>query len=99
MIRELKNIICRIAGHSWRYKDYSNWMNENGGSYDFKASRNCIRCNEHGYLYKEWEIKNVEIKRLKLNYKIGDINLADRQPDLSHYSDGVKVVSWQKQKL
>ena len=46
-----------MVGHSWRYRDYSSWMNENGDSYDFKASRNCNRCNQYGYLYKEWEIK------------------------------------------
>jgi hypothetical protein len=58
MIQKIKNALCKITGHRWRYKDYSGWMNQNGDSYDFKASRNCTRCNQHGYLYKEWEIKN-----------------------------------------
>lgn len=58
MIQKIKETVCKITGHRWRYKDYSNWMNENGGSYDFKASRNCTVCNQHEYLYKKWEIKS-----------------------------------------
>ena len=58
MVQKIKNTLCKITGHRWRYKDYTNWMNENGDSYDFKASRNCTRCNQHEYLYKEWEIKS-----------------------------------------
>ena len=49
--------------------------------------------------HKEWTIKNVEIKRLKLSYTIGNINLCDRQPNLTHYSDGVKVIAWKRQKV
>ncbi len=48
--------------------------------------------------HKEWEIKNVDIKQLKLSYQIGEINLSDRQPDLIHYSNGVKVIAWKRQK-
>lgn len=58
MIQKIKFSLCKLIGHSWRYKDYSNWMKENGDSYDFKASRNCARCNQHEYLYKDWEIKS-----------------------------------------
>ena len=48
--------------------------------------------------HKEWKIKNVEIKRLNFSYKVGDINLSDSQPVLTHYSDGVKVIAWGRQK-
>lgn len=48
--------------------------------------------------HKEWEIKNVDIKRLKLNYKIGDMRLTNK-PDITHYSDGVKVIAWKKAKI
>ena len=58
MIQEGKNILCRIVGHSWRYKDYSNWMSKNGGRYNFKASRNCTRCNQYEYLDENWESKS-----------------------------------------
>ena len=49
--------------------------------------------------HKEWKIKNVEVKRLNLSYKVGNINLADRQPILTHYSDGVKVIAWRRQNV
>ncbi len=49
--------------------------------------------------HREWELKNIDIKKLKLNYKIGDLNLTDKQPDLSHYSSGVKVIAWKRQKI
>ncbi len=48
--------------------------------------------------HKEWEIKNVDIKRLELSYKIGVINLTNK-PDLTHYSEGVKVVAWERMKI
>ena len=46
--------LCGLFGHTWRYKDYSNWIKEDGAPYDFKASRNCARCNQHEYYIKEW---------------------------------------------
>jgi uncharacterized protein len=48
--------------------------------------------------HKEWEIKNIDIKKLNLNYRIDDINLTSK-PDLTHYSDGVKVVAWPRTKI
>ena len=60
MKKKLANKLCYVFGHLWRYKDYSDWMKENGDSYDFKASRNCSRCNQQEYLYSDWvtETKN-----------------------------------------
>lgn len=49
--------------------------------------------------HKEWKINDVEIDRLNLNYKIGDICLSGQQPDLAHYSNGVKVLAWGRQKI
>jgi len=48
--------------------------------------------------HKEWAIKSVEINRLKLGYKMDKLNLSDRKPDFAHYSDGVHVVAWGRQK-
>lgn len=45
--------------------------------------------------HQEWTIKDVEIKRLDLEYKMGEISLTGL-PDVAHYSDGVKVVAWPK---
>jgi hypothetical protein len=54
------NFLCRLIGHSWRYKDYTNWMQVNGDDYPFKASRNCSRCKQNEYYYSDWqsEIQN-----------------------------------------
>jgi hypothetical protein len=56
LINKANNTLCRLIGHSWRYKDYSNWMKENGEKYDFKATRKCSRCHLHEYLYEEWQV-------------------------------------------
>jgi uncharacterized protein YqjF (DUF2071 family) len=48
--------------------------------------------------HKEWEIKNIELKNLNLNYKIGDITLTSN-PVFKHYSNGVQVFSWKKIKV
>lgn len=49
--------------------------------------------------HKEWDLKSVEIKMLDLSYKIGGLNLTNKQPNLSHYSDGVKVIAWKRTRI
>lgn len=56
----------------------------------------CYRYDVH---HKEWILKAVQIKHLDLNYSIGEINLNERPPDLSHYSEGIKVLAWNRQKI
>lgn len=46
--------LCKFIGQRWRYKDYSNWMKENGEAYDFKASRHCLWCDQHEYFSGSW---------------------------------------------
>ena len=58
MIQQTLNTLCKLIGHSWRYKDYSNWIKDNGDRYDFKASRKCSRCAQKEYLFQDWEIAN-----------------------------------------
>lgn len=48
--------------------------------------------------HKEWILKEASIKSVALNYSIGNIRLTET-PDLVHYSEGVKVLSWKKQEL
>lgn len=54
-MHQLTKPICKIVGHKWRYKNYSNWIKENGDNYDFTASRNCARCDQNQYLNSEWK--------------------------------------------
>ena len=56
LLGKANNTVCRFIGHNWRYKDYSNWMKENGEKYDFKASRKCTRCHTHEYLFDDWQV-------------------------------------------
>ena len=70
-----------------------NWLTE----------RYCLYLDKGTLIYrydihhKEWEINDVEITRLDVNYRIGKISLTGK-PDLIHYSDGVKVIAWEKVK-
>ncbi len=73
MIKNIAQLLCKLAGHHWHYKDYFNWKKENGDNYDFKASRNCSRCNQSEYLYEDWKMENkkspYDIKNLCLSAK------------------------------
>jgi uncharacterized protein YqjF (DUF2071 family) len=61
-----------------------------------------IDINEIIYRYdihhKEWKIKNVKLKKLNLKYNIKKLNLTNK-PNLTHYSNGVKVVAWKRTKI
>ena len=69
------------------------------------TERYCLYLEEQGKYYrydihhKEWEIKNVDIKNLSVKYKIGEIDFNNLQPQLTHYSEGIKVVAWKKEEL
>lgn len=75
-------------------KALDNWLTE----------RYCLYLDKDNAFYrydihhKEWEIKNVELKQLNLNYKIGNISLSN-ETDLVHYSEGVKVLAWKRAKI
>jgi hypothetical protein len=45
---------CNLLGHSWRYKDYSNFMKANGEKYDFTIARHCTRCQKRSYFNGKW---------------------------------------------
>lgn len=46
-----------------------------------------------------WEINEMTISSLKLNYKIGELAIGATAPDLTHYSPGVQVLAWNRIKL
>ena len=68
----------------------------------FVTERYALFLERHGELFRydihhrEWKIKTLEIKKLHLDYKLPGLDLANKQPDLVHYSDGVEVVAWRK---
>jgi len=44
--------------------------------------------------HKEWALQPLEVKGLRLKYRLGDYTLNDPNPVLAHYSKGVEVVGW-----
>jgi uncharacterized protein len=71
------------------------WLTERYCLY-FDLNNELYRYDIH---HKEWELKKLQIRNLNLNYKIGDIYLSGNEPDLTHYSDGVKVLAWERKKI
>lgn len=71
-----------------------NWLTE----------RYCLYLDKEEKIYryeihhKEWELKEVELNRLNLKYKIGELNLTNK-PDYTHYSEGVKVIAWKRTEI
>lgn len=71
----------------------------------WSTERYCLYLERKGQLYrydvhhKEWGLKNASLTRAAVYYKIGDMVLGDSNPDAIHYSEGVEVIAWQKQKL
>ena len=67
------------------------------------VERYCLYMNNDDKLYRydihhpEWEIKRVQLKHLKLQYKVGELTLTEQPPDLTHFSPGVKVLAWPRQ--
>ena len=72
--------------------DLDKWLTERYCLY-LDVNRKIFRYDIH---HKEWELKNVLIKNLQMDYKIGDLNLSNKRPDLAHYSHGVKVLAWDR---
>lgn len=61
----------------------------------FQDTKNSI--NEFEIHHLEWPIKEIEITKLKLIYPRFN-ELFKNKPDLMHYSKGVKVIAWGKNK-
>ncbi len=74
--------------------ELDNWLTERYCLYLDKGET-VYRYDIH---HKEWEIKNIELNQLNLNYSIGELNLTDI-PNLTHYSHGVKVVAWKRKRI
>jgi len=64
------------------------------------VERYCLYLDRHERLFRydihhlQWEIRKIDVKHLNLQYKVGDLVIKEKQPDLSHFSPGVKVLAW-----
>lgn len=70
------------------------WLTERYCLYS-NSGDNIFRYEIH---HKPWKLFTITTDRLEVNYKIGNLNL-NRKPDLLHYSNGVRVVAWAKERL
>lgn len=72
--------------------ELENWLTE----------RYCLYLDQNNKLYRydvhhrPWELKSMQIERLHIDYRIGPLSIS-KAPDLANYSDGVKVLAWQKE--
>jgi uncharacterized protein len=70
------------------------WLTERYCLY-FENGKKLYRYEIH---HQEWQLQNTELKCLLADYRIGDLSL-QKKPDLVHYSEGVKVVAWTRQRV
>ena len=68
------------------------------------TERYCLYLNNREAIYcydihhKAWELKKVALNALNVQYKLGELSLTG-QPQLMHYSEGVQVIAWKRNKL
>jgi len=69
------------------------------------TERYCLYLSKYNQLYryqvhhKEWELKSVAIQQLNLQYKFGGYNLNNNNFETAHYSNGVQVIAWNRERL
>lgn len=52
----------------------------------------------HEIHHKEWELNKVDINKLELKYIIQKLKITE-STHLAHYSEGVQVIAWNKEKV
>lgn len=67
----------------------------------FLTEKYCLYMEKSGRLFRydihhePWDLYQVEQIDLHVTYRVGQVALSGN-PDLAHYSDGVKVIAWNK---
>lgn len=49
--------------------------------------------------HKEWEVHTISFETLEFDYRIGELHLTEDNVISQHYSPGVVVASWDKEKI
>ncbi|WP_372850542.1 YqjF family protein [Pedobacter sp.] len=70
--------------------DFDKWITERYCLYLDKSER-ILRYDIH---HKEWDLKEIKLNSLELNYSFDQLILSNHNLKSHHYSPGVKVVSW-----
>ena len=48
------DFFCKLLGHRWRYKNYTNAIKMDGKKFLFTSARRCKRCDKYEYKYSSW---------------------------------------------
>lgn len=70
----------------------------------FLTERYCLYLKENNFLFRyeiqhlPWKINQVELDFLNIDYQINNLKL-NSNPNLIHYSEGVQVLAWGKERL
>lgn len=72
-----------------------NWLTERYALY-LDSDENLYRYLIH---HKPWNLQNVELQELRVSYDAGDMNLNQNNLHSTHYSEGVNVVSWGRERV
>jgi uncharacterized protein YqjF (DUF2071 family) len=79
-----------IVGNGIEFKSaLDNWLTERYCLY-FDQANNLFR---YEIQHSEWMLKHINLKRLTLDSRLQHFPF-ERMPDLTHYSEGVKVLAW-----
>ncbi|MFD1629755.1 YqjF family protein [Pseudopedobacter beijingensis] len=73
--------------------DLDKWLTERYCLY-LKKDNRLFRYEIH---HQEWELNEISIDNLKLNYKLGEVHLNESLPYIAHYSKGVQVLAWERE--
>lgn len=87
--------LYEIPDAEYEKTELDNWLIERYCLYVDKG-HDLYRYQIH---HKEWNVKKANLKKIDLQYQIGDLFIKDKQPDLTHFSEGVKVLAWQREKI
>ncbi|SHG19577.1 YqjF family protein [Pedobacter caeni] len=69
------------------------------------TERYCLYLDREEKLFRyeihhlEWQVAEVALKKIRINYHVNGFNLDSRTPDLIRYSPGVKVLAWTKKEI
>jgi uncharacterized protein len=89
--KDLLSIEFNIEEQPINKKEIDSWLTERYALY--QESKKYI--NEYEIHHLEWPINGIDILNLELNYPRFK-NLIQKKPNKTQYSEGVKVVAWNK---
>lgn len=88
------NIEFDLSKVQTKKNELDKWLTERYAL--FQDAENCI--NEFDIHHLEWPTQEIKIKKLEVNYPRFS-NLINNKPNLTHYSNGVQVIAWNKNKI